>query len=70
MSSKKKPPLPNMSIVGRRPEIYCLDLFGKTRKKCDKFNRNNKKVSYFLYSFDLVYSFPKNHLLQHKIITR
>nr|DAH62619.1 MAG TPA: hypothetical protein [Caudoviricetes sp.] len=29
-----------------------------------------RKVSYFLYSFDLVYSFPKNHLLQHKIITR
>lgn len=45
MSSKKKPPLPSMSIIGKRPEIYCLDLFGKTRKKCDNFNNRNKKKS-------------------------
>lgn len=42
MSSKKKPPLPSMSIIGMRPEIYCLDFFGKTRKKCDEFNRTQK----------------------------
>lgn len=29
-----------MSIIDKRPEIYCLDLFGKTRKKCDEFNKN------------------------------
>ena len=43
MYSKKKSPLPSMSITGRRPEIYCLDLFGKTRKKYDEFNNRNKK---------------------------
>lgn len=44
MSSKKKTPLPSMSIIGKRPEIYCLDLC-KTRKKCDKFNNRDKKKS-------------------------
>lgn len=39
MSSKKKPPLPSMSIIGKRPEVYCLDFFGITRKKCNKFNK-------------------------------
>lgn len=41
MSSKKKPPLPRMSIIGKKPEIFCLDLFSKTRKNCDKYNKGN-----------------------------
>ncbi len=50
MFSKKKPPLPSMCIIGKRPEIYCLDLFGKNRKKCDEFNKaqkdKHKKINY------------------------
>ena len=42
MFSKKKPPLPNMSIIGKRPEIYRLDLFGKNHKKCDEYNKAQK----------------------------
>lgn len=44
MLSKKKPPLPTMSIIGKHPEIYCLDLFGRTCKKCEEFN--NKKIKH------------------------
>lgn len=46
MSSIKKPPLPHISIIGKRPEIFCLDF--KSQKKCDEFNKtqeeNNKKA--------------------------
>lgn len=48
---KEKPPLPSMSIIGMRPEIYCLDFFGKTRKECNEFNNNIKHnikdISYY-----------------------
>lgn len=27
---KEKPPLSSMSIIGMRPEIYCLDFFADT----------------------------------------
>ena len=42
MSSNQKPPFPQfpkISIVGVRPEIYCLDFFGITRRRCEKRNR-------------------------------
>mgnify|MGYP004524205857 CR=1 FL=1 len=42
MFSNKKPPLPKYSIIGQKPEIYCLDFFGIARKKCKKFNKKKR----------------------------
>ena len=41
MSSIEKPPLPHISIIGKRPEIFCLDFI--SQKKCDKFNKIQEK---------------------------
>lgn len=38
MSSVKKPPLPSGSIIGKRPDFYCLD-WKRTQKSCDEFER-------------------------------
>ena len=46
MNSNKKPPLPKANIIGDRPEIYCLDLFGITRKKCVDFNRKRSEYNH------------------------
>lgn len=34
-----RPLLPKANIIGKEPDIYCLDFFGKTRKKCDEYNK-------------------------------
>lgn len=38
MSSVKKPPLPSGSIIGKRPDLYCLN-WKQTQKKCEEFER-------------------------------
>ena len=38
MSSVEKPPLPSGSIIGMRPDLYCLD-WKRTQKSCDEFER-------------------------------
>ena len=37
MSSNEKPPLPKISFISKKPELFCLDF--KTKKKCDEFNK-------------------------------
>ena len=34
-----RPPLPKANIIAKVPDIYCLDFLGKTRKKCDEYNK-------------------------------
>ena len=34
-----RPLLPKENIIAKVPDIYCLDFLGKTRKKCDEYNK-------------------------------
>lgn len=46
MVPNNKPPLPKANIIGKVSDIYCLDFFGKTRKKCDEYNEKQDKKNH------------------------
>ena len=41
MSSVKKPPLPVGSIIGKRPDLYCIN-WKQTQKKCEEFGAHKR----------------------------